>query len=47
MYKEAHILISDLAPKVEIKDKKALDKEVYLYFEWLLVAKKVYYKQYF
>ena len=47
MYKEAHILITNLAPKVEIKGKTQVDKEVCLYFEWLLVAKKVFYKQYF
>jgi hypothetical protein len=47
MYKEAHTIITNLSKKVEIIDKKTLDKEVYLYFEWVLVAKKVFYKQYF
>jgi hypothetical protein len=50
MYKEAHQIVYKIKPIVfETMEKSPtqIDKNVMLYFEWLLAAKKIYYKQYF
>ena len=45
MYKEAHVILDQLKDAVS-KNMESL-KAHFVYFEWVLVAKKVFYKSYF
>jgi len=43
LYKQAHIALQKAKPEVP----EELNKDAFLYFEWVLVAKKVLFKQFF
>lgn len=48
MYKEAHMILNSLQDSVSTNlPQEKIEKAHFVYFEWVLAAKKVFYKSYF